>query len=182
MSTNKKVLTGIVVIAALGVVGMFFVPQLLQNQAVNPAAAVVAADGSGTQPIDITAGGTSLPGGLVFKDEVVGTGTVAVAGQQVTVNYVGALQNGTVFDASAQHGGSFSFVLGAGTVIPGWDQGLVGMKVGGKRLLTIPSTLAYGSQAIQGKDAQGNNVDVIPANSTLLFEVELVGVGKTGAK
>jgi FKBP-type peptidyl-prolyl cis-trans isomerase FkpA len=107
---------------------------------------------------------------LQASDEVVGTGAVAEAGDSVTVNYVGALTNGTVFDASANHGSSgFTFTLGAGQVIKGWDVGVAGMKVGGKRKLVIPPDMAYGNQAI------GN---VIPANSTLVFEVELVKVSK----
>lgn len=107
---------------------------------------------------------------LMTKDEVVGTGTAAAAGDTITVNYVGALTNGTVFDASANHGTTgFTFTLGAGQVIKGWDQGIVGMKVGGKRTLAIPAALAYGSQAVEG---------VIPANSDLIFQVELLKVQK----
>lgn len=107
---------------------------------------------------------------LGVEDEVVGTGDVATAGKSVTVHYVGSLTNGTVFDASRKRGDQgFTFVLGAGQVIKGWDQGVAGMKVGGKRKLTIPPELAYGSQAVGG---------VIPANSTLIFEVELLKVGK----
>ena len=109
---------------------------------------------------------------LQVTDEVVGTGAAAAAGDVVTVNYVGSLTNGIVFDASANHGSTgFTFPLGAGQVIKGWDQGIVGMKVGGKRKLVIPASLAYGNQAI------GN---VIPANSTLVFEVELLSVKKAG--
>ncbi|MDD3531065.1 MAG: FKBP-type peptidyl-prolyl cis-trans isomerase [Candidatus Pacebacteria bacterium] len=109
---------------------------------------------------------------LQITDEAVGTGAEAVAGDSVTVNYVGSLTDGTVFDASANHGTSgFTFNLGAGQVIKGWDQGIVGMKEGGKRKLVIPAALAYGSQAV------GN---VIPANSTLVFEVELLKVQKAG--
>ncbi len=107
---------------------------------------------------------------LLIQDETVGTGTVAAVGDSVTVQYVGSLTNGTVFDASANRGTQgFTFTLGAGQVIKGWDQGLVGMKEGGKRKLLIPAALAYGSQAV------GN---VIPANSDLVFEVELVKVTK----
>jgi FKBP-type peptidyl-prolyl cis-trans isomerase len=109
---------------------------------------------------------------LSAKDLVVGTGDTAVAGDIVTVNYVGSLTNGTVFDASANHGTTgFTFPLGAGQVIKGWDEGVAGMKVGGKRVLVIPPSLGYGSQAV------GN---AIPANSTLLFEVELLKVQKGG--
>ncbi len=107
---------------------------------------------------------------LQSQDEVVGTGAEAKAGDTVTVQYVGMLTNGTVFDASRSHGDAgFTFALGAGQVIKGWDMGVAGMKEGGKRKLTIPSDLAYGSQAVGG---------VIPANATLIFEVELVKVSK----
>lgn len=105
-------------------------------------------------------------GTLMVTDEVEGTGAEAVAGMTVTVNYVGRLEDGTIFDASANHGGTFSFTLGAGEVIAGWDQGILGMKVGGKRHLTIPPELGYGARP----------VGPIPANSTLLFEVDLVSV------
>jgi len=108
-----------------------------------------------------------LPTDLIITDIVVGTGPEATPGSTVSVNYVGALPDGTVFDASANHGGAFTFPLGAGQVIKGWDQGVAGMKVGGKRHLVIPPGLAYGDQAVGG---------VIPANATLVFEVELVGV------
>jgi peptidylprolyl isomerase len=108
---------------------------------------------------------------LSAKDLVVGTGAEAAAGDVVTVNYVGSLTNGTVFDASANHGNTgFSFKLGAGLVIKGWDQGLVGMKEGGKRVLVIPASMAYGNQS----------VGTIPPNSTLLFEVEMLKVQKGG--
>ena len=107
---------------------------------------------------------------LIIEDEVVGTGEVAKAGDVVTVHYMGTLMNGTMFDASRNHGDKgFSFTLGAGQVIKGWDVGVAGMKVGGKRKLTIPSDLAYGDRAVGG---------VIPANATLIFEVELLKVGK----
>lgn len=108
-----------------------------------------------------------LPTELTVTDIVVGTGAEATKGSSISVSYVGALPDGTVFDASANHGGSFTFDLGAGNVIRGWDEGLVGMKVGGKRTLVIPPDMAYGNQAV------GN---LIPANATLLFEVELISV------
>lgn len=109
---------------------------------------------------------------LDVTDEVVGTGTVAAAGDSVTVNYVGTLTDGTVFDASANHGSQgFTFTLGAGQVIKGWDEGIVGMKVGGKRKLVIPPSLAYGANGMAG---------VIPPNATLTFEVELLNVQPQG--
>jgi FKBP-type peptidyl-prolyl cis-trans isomerase len=104
---------------------------------------------------------------LMTKDEVVGTGAEAKTGDTVTVQYVGMLTNGTIFDASANHGTTgFTFPLGAGHVIKGWDEGVVGMKVGGKRELVIPASLGYGAQSVGS----------IPANSTLVFEVELTNV------
>ncbi|MFA5745169.1 MAG: FKBP-type peptidyl-prolyl cis-trans isomerase [Candidatus Paceibacterota bacterium] len=107
---------------------------------------------------------------LQMTDEIIGTGTVAAAGDTVTVQYVGTLTDGTVFDASEKHSADgFTFNLGAGQVIKGWDQGVAGMKEGGKRKLVIPASLAYGDHAV------GN---IIPANSTLIFEVELLKVQK----
>lgn len=104
---------------------------------------------------------------LIIQDEVVGTGAEAVAGKKVTVNYIGTLSDGTKFDSSYDRGTPFSFTLGAGEVIQGWDQGVSGMKVGGKRKLTIPSSLGYGASGIPG---------VIPGGATLIFEVELLSV------
>lgn len=104
---------------------------------------------------------------LVVQDEVIGTGAEATAGQVITVNYTGKLQNGTVFDSSVGRE-PFTFTLGIGQVIKGWDQGVQGMKVGGKRLLIIPANLAYGP----------NDYGPIPGNSTLIFEVELLKVGQ----
>ena len=104
---------------------------------------------------------------LKMEDVNVGTGSDAVAGKTVTVHYTGWLTNGTKFDSSKDSGQPFTFPLGAGRVIKGWDQGVAGMKVGGVRKLTIPSNLAYGPRGAGG---------VIPPNATLVFEVELLGV------
>lgn len=106
--------------------------------------------------------------GLKIEDEVIGTGAEAVAGKEITVNYVGTLTNGTKFDSSYDRNQPFKFTLGAGQVIAGWDQGFAGMKVGGKRKLTIPPELGYGSRA----------AGAIPPNSTLIFEVELLNVSQ----
>lgn len=103
---------------------------------------------------------------LKIEDLVVGTGKEAVKGANISVNYKGTLTNGTKFDSSYDRGTPFEFTLGVGQVIQGWDQGFEGMKVGGKRKLTIPSDLAYGPRAIGS----------IPANSVLIFEVELLDV------
>lgn len=102
----------------------------------------------------------------MMKDITVGTGGAVTRGNTVTVNYVGTLDNGTKFDSSYDRGQTFSFTVGAGEVIKGWDQGLIGMKVGGKRQLVIPPSLGYGDRA----------VGPIPANSTLTFEIELVKI------
>jgi len=105
---------------------------------------------------------------LITEDLVVGTGAAAASGQKVTVHYTGWLTNGTKFDSSKDRGDPFVFPLGKGQVIKGWDQGVQGMKVGGKRKLTIPPEMGYGSRGAGG---------VIPPNATLVFEVELLGVG-----
>ncbi len=104
--------------------------------------------------------------GLKIEDKVIGEGDEAVSGKTVTVNYTGTLVSGEQFDSSIGRG-PFSFPLGAGRVIKGWDEGVSGMKVGGKRILTIPPELGYGSRGA------GN---VIPANATLIFEVDLLKV------
>lgn len=105
--------------------------------------------------------------GLSYMDEVVGTGEVAVAGKTATVHYTGWLENGKQFDSSVDRGQPFSFRLGAGQVIKGWDEGVQGMKVGGKRKLTIPANLGYGARGAGG---------IIPPHATLIFDVELLGV------
>jgi FKBP-type peptidyl-prolyl cis-trans isomerase FkpA len=103
---------------------------------------------------------------LQVKDVVVGKGAVAKTGDNVTVNYTLWLTDGTKIESSKDSGQPFSFDLGAGDVIPGWDQGIPGMKVGGTRRLTIPSDLAYGPQG----------AGAIPPNATLVFEVELLSI------
>ena len=106
-------------------------------------------------------------GELIIEDLVVGQGVEAKEGNVITVNYTGWLENGTQFDSSLSPGHDpLVITLGAGQVIQGWDEGIPGMKVGGKRRLTIPPHLGYGNQA----------VGEIPANSTLIFEIDLLGV------
>jgi len=104
---------------------------------------------------------------LVIEELVVGSGAAAASGQKVTVHYTGWLTNGTKFDSSKDRNEPFVFGLGKGQVIRGWDEGVQGMKVGGKRKLTIPPAMGYGARGAGG---------VIPPNATLVFEVELLGV------
>ncbi len=171
----KPTQTGIAVALALVVIIMFFVLPSLSVFGTPASSASGTAINNNVQTTTTTPMPTNTTPPvtqLIEQDEVIGTGATAVAGDTVTVNYVGSLTDGTVFDASADHGTSgFTFVLGTGSVIKGWDEGIVGMKVGGKRKLIIPASLAYGNQAV------GN---IIPPNSTLIFEVELLKVKKAG--
>jgi FKBP-type peptidyl-prolyl cis-trans isomerase len=108
-----------------------------------------------------------LPDGLKYEDLKVGEGAEPKTGQTVVVHYTGWLTNGKKFDSSVDRGKPFEFVLGRGMVIRGWDEGVKTMKVGGKRKLTIPPDLAYGSRGAAG---------VIPPNATLIFDVELLAI------
>ena len=105
--------------------------------------------------------------GLSYVDIEAGTGAEAQTGQKAKVHYTGWLTDGQKFDSSRDRNDPFEFVLGAGQVIKGWDEGVTGMKVGGKRRLTIPAALGYGARGAGG---------VIPPNAELIFEVELLGV------
>jgi FKBP-type peptidyl-prolyl cis-trans isomerase FkpA len=133
---------------------------------------------SGPQKTEGTASAPSTPaasdavkpaetGELKIEEVQAGTGDEAVEGKEVTVHYTGTLTDGTKFDSSHDRGEPFSFRIGAGMVIPGWDQGIKGMKVGGKRKLTIPPALGYGERGAGG---------TIPPNATLLFDIELLSV------
>lgn len=181
--TGTGIAVALAVIVALGLLflgpralGIFFTPKTALQTQDSTSTTTTMQDSNTTLGADSTTAGaiaaapTGIPANvtqLMSKDEVVGTGAEAKTGDSVTVQYVGMFTNGTVFDASANHGTQgFTFNLGAGQVIKGWDEGVVGMKVGGKRELVIPASLGYGSQV----------VGPIPANSTLVFQVELLDV------
>jgi FKBP-type peptidyl-prolyl cis-trans isomerase len=151
---------GIAIALAIIVVGVFFIYPRFSPFGGTPAGSSAAAPA-------VAATAPAETGQLQVLDEVVGTGATVQAGDQITVNYVGALSDGKVFDASANHGGPATFVIGVGQVIPGWDQGVIGMKEGGKRKLVIPASLAYGDQGVP---------NAIPGGATLTFEIELVKV------
>jgi peptidylprolyl isomerase len=109
----------------------------------------------------------TLPGDLKYVDLRVGHGAVAKNGDSVRVHYVGTLADGTKFDSSRDRGQPFDFPLGAGQVIPGWDEGVAGMRVGGLRKLIVPAALGYGAQGAGDK---------IPPNATLIFTIELLAI------
>lgn len=161
--TGTGVAVALAVVVALGL--MFFGQMIftspdsgLNEDAIM--AELMQGDAQGGQPAE-------PPGGLTMTDTVEGQGAEAAPGDTLSVHYTGMLPDGTVFDSS-QARGPFSFVVGQGTVIQGWDQGLIGMKEGGKRTLIIPPSMGYGNQ----------DLGVIPPNSTLIFEVELLTVTK----
>ncbi len=133
-----------------------------QTAAKKPATAHPAATG----PTKVTGDGVKTDSGLQYWDIKVGTGEVAKNGDHVKVHYTGWLTTGKKFDSSVG-GAPFDFTIGKGDVIKGWDEGVTGMKVGGKRQLKIPPTLAYGEKGYPG---------VIPANATLIFDIRLVAI------
>lgn len=166
---DKKYIYVTVFLIIIAVAGGIFVAssnkseQNLPLESSTPSATITGVLGEISSP----SASPSMENKLVIVDETVGTGDAAVNGKKVTVNYVGTLTDGTKFDSSYDRNQPFTFTLGAGEVIKGWDQGVVGMKVGGKRKLTIPSGLAYGDAGVPG---------TIPAGATLIFEVELLKV------
>jgi FKBP-type peptidyl-prolyl cis-trans isomerase FkpA len=176
--THSTLYTGIAVALAIAVVALFFFfPNYLGIFGMNTVQD--SASGASESPL----GTNTLPppaasDSLVLQDVQAGTGDTAQSGDLVAVEYVGKLADGTIFDQSSAHPGiqpgcnkehQFCFTLGAGQVIPGWDQGVLGMKEDGVRTLVIPPSLAYGAQG----------VGPIPPNATLTFEVKLVSVNHT---
>jgi FKBP-type peptidyl-prolyl cis-trans isomerase len=122
-----------------------------------------------SSPAKVNGQPTTTASGLQYWDIVVGAGAIAVAGNTAKVHYSGFLTSGEKFDSSRDRGEPFSFPLGGGQVIKGWDEGVAGMKVGGQRQLRIPPELGYGAAGAGG---------AIPPNATLIFDVELLGVDK----
>jgi FKBP-type peptidyl-prolyl cis-trans isomerase len=118
-------------------------------------------------PTKVTGQGTKTPSGLQYWDIKMGTGQEAKTGDHVKVHYTGWLTSGKKFDSSVDAHQPFDFRIGSGDVIKGWDEGVTGMKVGGKRQLRIPPDLAYGAKGYPG---------VIPANATLIFDIQLLGI------
>jgi len=181
MAKNLVPLLIIIVVVAFGFLGIFFLSnQKVENSQVNltptiyPLPTKIPATITPTNAI-INQQKQASPGakmgnlttttdGLQIEDLMVGTGQEVESGDTITVNYLGTLQNGTKFDSSYDRNQPFTTQIGVGQVIQGWDEGIVGMKVGGKRKLIIPSSLGYGSQPAGS----------IPPNSTLIFEVELL--------
>ncbi len=150
---NKGVIAGIV-IALVAAVGLLIISQ---NKTSLCAALPAAATGLTNESVTV----------LKTEDRILGSGDEATAGKPIVMNYVGRLVDGTQFDTSCGKQSPFEFNLGQGQVIPGWDQGIVGMKVGGIRRLIIPANLGYGAAGANG---------VIPPNAALVFDVELVAV------
>jgi FKBP-type peptidyl-prolyl cis-trans isomerase len=172
MSRSSIALAAIVLIALAGCQD-----KNAASQAKTPAGATAAAQAPAATPAESTgatmsgtpagaAAEVTTPSGLKYQDLVLGDGTVAESGKRVSVHYTGWLTDNTKFDSSVDRGQPFDFVLGQGQVIRGWDEGVKGMRVHGKRRLTIPSDLGYGPRG-QGP---------IPPNATLIFEVELLDV------
>jgi FKBP-type peptidyl-prolyl cis-trans isomerase FkpA len=159
---NQRILFGAAVVLVMGLIA-YFAYSTFASRNTNPAAATGAPTGSSS-----SAGQTvTTASGLQYQDLAVGTGQEAKTGDTVSVNYTGWLADGTKFDSSLDRGQPFQFTLGQGMVIKGWDEGVAGMKVGGKRKLIIPPDLAYGSAGYAG---------VIPPNATLTFEVDLLSI------
>jgi len=151
---NKFIITAIFVVSAA---------VLLAQSAQKPAAARP----NTSAPTKVTGDGVKTASGLQYWDITVGTGDVAKEGSHVKVHYTGWLTTGKKFDSSVDAGKPYEFAIGRGDVIKGWDEGVTGMKVGGKRQLRIPPELGYGANGYPG---------VIPANATLIFDIQLLAV------
>ena len=188
MSKNIIPFSIVLLVLFAGIAGIFFlsnqtgdpnqnpldlVPTLFPSQQVSPTTTPQNPAIISPQPVEkqATAGANmdnfvTKPSGLKILDEKLGVGAEVKAGDTVTVNYLGTLENGTKFDSSYDRNAPFTTQIGVGQVIKGWDEGIVGMKIGGKRKLIVPAELGYGNQGAGS----------IPPGSTLIFEVELLGI------
>jgi len=163
---GKKIVTAVVAIVLLSAGFLVFHKsgeKMPDSSNTNSPQASSSAESTASPSVATT---SALPSGFKIEDVQVGNGAEVKRGDTVTINYKGTLTNGIKFDSSYDRGTPFTTQIGVGQVIKGWDLGVVGMKVGGKRRLTIPPDLAYGNRDIPG----------IPANSTLIFELELIAV------
>jgi FKBP-type peptidyl-prolyl cis-trans isomerase FkpA len=165
---RQRVIIGLIVVLVIAVIAILVYRDYASKTQVTP---TTTANATPTPALDATAPSPSANAvttsdGLIYEDLDVGTGAAAQAGNTVSVYYTGWLADGTKFDSSLDRGQTFDFTLGAGSVIAGWDEGVVGMKVGGIRLLVIPPSLGYGATQYSS----------IPGNSTLTFEVQLAAI------
>ena len=167
MSKNKIIYT--LVLSLVAIMAWFFINKSMNVSNNSELDSLVKKDEVAAPNNDVW---TKFDNGLEIQDVVVGSGAEAKNGDTVSAHYAGTLSDGKKFDSSYDRGEPFSFVLGGGMVIKGWDLGLLGMKVGGKRKLIIPPDLGYGSRDVGG--------GVIPPNSTLFFDVELVATQTPG--
>lgn len=171
-SNGMKYVSIVIVIIFIGVIVFSWLkktPQIEQSQ--NPTTTPPVVEATPEQKVDeekpVVKNNKRVVQGMTIETIKEGTGIEITNGKTAVVHYTGKLTNGTVFDSSVTRGTPFEFPLGAGMVIKGWDLGVLGMKVGEKRILTIPADLGYGAQGAGG---------VIPPNATLIFEVELLGI------
>jgi len=177
LNVNKYEAAGIALSVAFMVLALFLIrvesaPDRIANLTADEqkASVIVATEGDQTEAlrsaINNSTDGRGSISKLIVDDVVLGEGDPVEEGDTVTVHYIGALQNGQQFDNSKERGEPFTFKVGAGKVIPGWEEGILGMKAGGSRVLVIPADMAY------GKDGFGP----IPPNATLVFSIELLSI------
>jgi FKBP-type peptidyl-prolyl cis-trans isomerase len=164
---NRPVTLGIILILVVGIVSFLILKQQKSSDLNETANQGTISQVTPTPAVQQSASGSAAMNTdqLKIEDTQVGTGKEAKSGDTVVMNYRGTLLNGTEFDSSFKRNQPFTTQIGVGQVIKGWDEGVPGMKVGGKRKLTIPADMAYGARGVPG---------VIPPNSTLVFEVELL--------
>jgi len=160
---NQRILIGVAIVVVVAVAAFFAYNSLRASRQASTTT------NQGPPPLPAGVQTTTTTSGLQYQDISVGSGAEAKSGDNVSVHYTGWLTDGTKFDSSVDRNQPFQFKLGAGNVIKGWDEGVAGMKVGGKRRLTIPPDLGYGAQG---------SPPVIPANATLIFDVELLGINQ----